>query len=126
MGDWTKIDHPNFDAAAQKAGLDVKQAREQMETMRRLDWSSPLDEKMDAQQGELARGLKEKLGLTEKIDQVRVLPGGDIVPNPVLGGDEEAFLKAISPPAAQRSSRPRRKRCGLSIAGRMARQRLRH
>jgi len=85
----------NFLAAAKKAGLSEQEARNYMETRRQMDWSSPLDPQKAEQGAELTRPLREKLGITEMLEPVRRLPDGGILPNPVLGGDEEAFKASI-------------------------------
>ena len=101
MRDWTQpaeagrsIDE-NLDTEARKRGLDPKKVREEFETRRRLDFSQPLDEETAAAQAEVTRGLREKLGMADKLDQVRTLPNGDIIPNPELGSDRAAFDAVI-------------------------------
>ncbi len=85
----------NFKAKVKEMGLDEKEARNYMETRRQLDWSSPLDPEKAEKSAELTRPLREKLGITDMLEPVRRLPNGAIIPNPVLGGDEEAFKKVI-------------------------------
>jgi hypothetical protein len=85
----------NFKAKIKELGLNEQEARNYMETRRQLDWSSPLDPEKAAKSAELTRPLREKLGITDMLEPVRRLPNGAIIPNPVLGGDEEAFKKTI-------------------------------
>lgn len=78
--DWRNENFPRLEQEAAKAGLDVEQAKEALQTYRQLDWSNT---RRDPQ---TAKPIME---------ESRTLPSGDVTVNPAMWGDAEAYKKAV-------------------------------
>lgn len=78
--DWRAENFPRLEQEAKKAGLDVEQAKEALQTYRQLDWSNP---RRDPQ---TAKPIAE---------ESRTLPDGNVTVNPTMWGDAEAYKKAV-------------------------------
>ena len=79
--DWrTEEETPRLAQEAAKAGLDVEQAKEALQTYRQLDWSNP---RRDAQ---TAKPISEA---------ARLLPNGEVTVNPSNLLDPEAYDAAV-------------------------------
>ena len=78
--DWRNEDSPRLEQEAKKAGLDVAQAKEALQTYRQLDWSNT------------RRDPKTAKPIAE---ESRTLPDGNVTVNPTMWGDAAAYQKAV-------------------------------